>query len=186
MNEPRFDRWARALSDPASRRQTIVASLLGGLALLRGGDGAMAKKKRRKKKKIKRNAFGCVNVGKTCRNSGQCCSGICQGKKGKRKCRAHDVGTCAQDGSGVCTAPNPALLTCNNSDSCFCLRTTAGSSACAQQFVCADCQRDADCEALGFPPGSACAPVSSGNCAGACESGMACVVPCGFEPPVPE
>jgi hypothetical protein len=37
--------------------------------------------------------------------------------------------------------------------------------------------------ALGFPPESACAPVSQGRCAGGCPTGMACLPPCGYVPP---
>jgi hypothetical protein len=47
------------------------------------------------------------------------------------------------------------------------------------------CRRDADCVALGVPPGVACAPRSKGLCAGICETGMACILPCGAEPPQP-
>jgi hypothetical protein len=36
---------------------------------------------------------------------------------------------------------------------------------------------------LGFAPGSVCAPYSSGICAGICDTGMACLVPCGTEVP---
>src|SRR5437867_559955 len=96
MDARHFDRWARPLVEGASRRDAIVAALLGSVALARGGSGVMAKKQKhkRKRKKITRNSFGCVNVGGFCKNGGQCCSGICQGKKGKGKCQAHDASTC--------------------------------------------------------------------------------------------
>jgi hypothetical protein len=51
---------------------------------------------------------------------------------------------------------------CNNRTDCGCFHTTAGSDVCSELFgpsECAACQRDADCEALGFPAGAACAPV---------------------------
>jgi hypothetical protein len=50
---------------------------------------------------------------------------------------------------------------------------------------CVTCRRDTDCVAAGLPPGSACAPVSQGFCAGNCPGGMACLVPCGTGPPPP-
>jgi hypothetical protein len=179
----------RALMHAPSRRHILRGLAGAGLALgiVRQREIAKAKKKRKRKKnnkKAKRNAFGCVSVGGFCKNDGQCCSGICQGKKDKRKCKAHGTGTCDQEGPGICSTPNPALILCNSAE-CACVRTTAGSNFCfdiAYEAAndCADCQTDADCEALGFPPGSACAPFAQGEiCAGAsCEGGMACVTPC--------
>jgi hypothetical protein len=189
MDTVRFDRLTRAFSHLLSRRR-LVGTL--GLAAIGLPDPIAAKKKRkRKKEEPKLNAFGCVNVGQFCKNDEQCCSGICEGKREKRKCKAHGTGTCDQEGPGLCTAPNPELLTCNNSAECACIRTTAGSNFCYDQRSesgsdCAECQQDADCEALGFPPGTACAAVLAGRCAGACAGGMYCTVPCGYEPPAPE
>jgi hypothetical protein len=68
---------------------------------------------------------------------------------------------------------------CNNRTNCGCFRTTGGSDVCAELFPpsdCAECRRDTDCEALGFPLGSACIPYD-------CPSGFACIVPCGKAPP---
>jgi hypothetical protein len=122
-------------------------------------------------------------VGDPCKNADQCCSGICEGKKGKKKCRAHDVGSCDQSRPGYRAEANPYLAACNNGKG-VCFRTTAGSNVCANDFICADCRRDADCEALGSPDGAACAPISSGICGGICESGIACVF--GSGPRTPE
>lgn len=169
-------------------RRSLTAVLGLSTAGLSNLVEAKRKRKRNKKKQIKRNEFGCVGVGKYCKNHGQCCAGICGGKQGKRKCRAHGTGTCDQEGPGLCTSPNPELLKCNNSADCACIRTTAGSSFCFSLLGgddCADCQTDADCAALGFPLGSACAPVSEGGCAGNCPGGMSCEAPCGYVPPVP-
>ena len=176
----------RSLTRVPSRRD-VLRGLVGaglGLAMARFPIVVAAKRKRRKKKKARPNAFGCLEVGDPCQNADQCCSGICEGKKGTRRCRARGVGTCDQQALGWCRADT---LKCNNSQDCACIRTTAGSNFCVQlnvpdEEICADCQRDADCEVLGFPAGSACAPFSVGICAGACESGMACVPPCGYVP----
>lgn len=179
MEQHRLAVVSHSLTRLPARREVLRGLAGAGLALglARFTGGADAKKKRRKKrpKSPKPNAFGCLEVGDTCRNASQCCSGVCEGKHGKRTCRAHDTGTCKQDGE---------LKPCNNRTTCGCFRTTAGSDVCAGLFgpsACADCQRDADCLALGFPPGSAC-----GLSAIPCESGMACYVPCGAELPDPE
>jgi hypothetical protein len=189
MDSLHFDDLIRAL---AGSRRSLLS---GGLSLATGLLGiantdARKKRKRKHKHKKKRtptatpNEFGCLEVGDPCTSEAQCCSGICEGKKGNKTCRAHGTGTCDQDGPNFCTA---ATTLCYNSASCVCARTTAGSNFCGSGLLpsdCAVCQTDADCEALGFPAGSACVQWSSGFCAGFCESGMACIAPCGT--PAPE
>lgn len=163
----------------------LVQSLVGTRRLLLAGGLALAgerigvsvidaknrKRKRKKKPKTARpNGYGCLEVNDPCKSAEECCSGVCEGKKGDRTCRAHDTGTCKQDGQ---------LVPCNNRTNCGCFTTTGGSDICAELFPpseCAECRRDTDCEALGFPQGSACIPFD-------CESGFACMVPCGKAPP---
>jgi hypothetical protein len=184
MDGSQFDDIMRALS--ASRRTFFSAALVIGMGRL-GPFQAKAKKKhkhRHKKRKPKAtpNEFGCLEVGAPCTSEEQCCSGVCDGKKGKKQCQAHGAGTCEQEGQHYCAAVTVPY--CNNSISCVCGRTTAGSNFCGTVLPpsdCADCQRDADCEALGFPVGSVCAPWSSGNCVGICDTGMVCLAPCGTE-----
>jgi hypothetical protein len=99
---------------------------------------------------------------------------------------APSAGTCNQGTPGFCSAANPAHALCDDSLSCVRLQTTGGSAFCgslaARARGCADCEGDADCLALGLPSGSACVPFATGACAGACESGMACVAPCDVAP----
>ncbi len=182
-----LERVTRALTAMPSRRE-VLRGLTGaglGLGLSRFPASVGAKKKRRRKrpeKKPKPNRFGCLSVGDPCKRIEQCCSGVCAGKKGKKTCRAHDTGTCKQEGPEICSIDPPPALTCNNDNTCRCFRTTAGSIVCAQfinnELNCADCARDDDCVAEGFPPGTVCAPLSVGICAGNCASGMACLIPC--------
>ena len=94
MDHHRFDQIARTLSTSQSRRGLLGALGLGAI-LLPGTTGA------KKKKKAKFNKFGCVNVGDYCKNNNQCCSGRCEGKKGKTRCSAHDSSTC-QAGQNAC------------------------------------------------------------------------------------
>jgi hypothetical protein len=189
------DVW-RSLRDVPSRRDVLRGLTAAGLGL---GLAALpelgeAKPKRRKKRKrpkpAKPNQYGCLEVNDPCRRHTQCCSGICTGKPGKKRCRAHGTGTCNQRAPGICEADNPALTFCNNSPTCVCVRTTAGSAFCGEGNLevsrCAPCKRDADCVALGLPPGSACAPTATGNCAGDCATGTVCLVPCGTDPLAPE
>ena len=193
MNATSVEAVTRSLTSAPSRRD-VLRGLAGtgiGLGLAGWSAPADARKKRKRRKKAKKakpNAYGCLEVGDPCKNADHCCSGICQGKKGKKKCQAHGMGTCDQEGPGYCTTPNPALGLCSNSANCACIRTTAGSNFCYDAgaeggSACADCQQDADCEALGFPPGSACAPVLQGRCVGLCAGGMTCLAPCGNPPP---
>jgi hypothetical protein len=188
----RFDALARTLISIASRRQLLRGLVAAGFGVDVARSPALVdarrKRKRKHKKKEKKatpNEFGCFEVGDPCKSEADCCSGICEGKK----CRAHDTGTCNQKAPGTCEAGNPLETLCNGRTDCACLRTTADSNACAQlgTDACADCQKDADCAALGFPPGTACAPFAGDlACTGVCESGMVCTVPCGYTPPDPE
>jgi hypothetical protein len=186
-----FVSMPRALPGIPSRRDVLFSLLATGLGLgIARPDIAAAKKHHHKKRKpkAKPNAFGCLSVGQACKTADQCCSSICEGKKGKRKCRAHGTGTCDQQAEGICTAVNPKLTACDPSGMCACFTTTAGSNFCANNFVqdvCADCRTDADCEAAGFPAGSACLPFTQGNCVGACveQNHMACLPPCGVDLP---
>jgi hypothetical protein len=191
MNQQRLPSLTRSLTRIPSRRGVLCGIARAGLALGLSRFPAIteAKKKRGKTrpKKARPNAFGCLEVGDACRNAGQCCSGICEGKKGKRTCRAHGGGTCRPQ-PGFCLDSTNILLFCNNSTTCVCHRTTADSLYCADTstLTCAECRKDADCVALGFSPEAACLPVFEGACAGGCESGMVCANPCGYEPPSPE
>jgi hypothetical protein len=171
MDALRFDRLARSFTNASSRRgllRSLAASAIG-LAAMRFSGGVEAKKKRKNKikkpTKLKRNAFGCVDVGGKCRgNSANCCSGICEGEKPKQgkkdtsTCIAHNVGECQAD-QDVCLGN---FAPCGTLGSC--LRTTGKASFCGNISLCQACTRDTDCEAE-FGPGAAC-----GVCADACLS----------------
>jgi hypothetical protein len=155
MEGIRFDLLARTLSGRTRRR--VLAGLVGALGLAAVSVPGEARK-RKKKAKLKRNAYGCVDVGKPCRgNSANCCSGICNGKKpkkGKRdksRCLAHNTGVC-QPGLNACKGVD---ATCGTGG--ICLETTGKASFCGDPDTdaCVACNRDADCEAL-LGAGAAC------------------------------
>jgi hypothetical protein len=159
MNGLYLDDVLRTLTQ--SRRSALIAALTAGLF---GRSTVEAKKKRKRKHKKQTkvqpptpNEFGCLEVGDACVSEDDCCSGVCDGKT----CRAHDVGTCGQGQSDVCAIQNPDDAVCVREGlPGLCFRTTAGSDICMNRFLCAPCQRDADCLALGFPQGSACVPLT--------------------------
>jgi hypothetical protein len=165
MDTDRLDHLARTCSRLLSRRG--FAWLLG-LAAVASPDLAAAKRiGRKKKKKIKRNAFGCVNVGNVCRRADQCCSGICGGGK----CRAHDATTC-QVGETFQACGGADVACVSSSDVAGRCVTTSGSGAfCAANVQCFACQQDADCVDL-CGEGAACFPCQS-KC-GEEAGGMAC------------
>jgi hypothetical protein len=136
----RFDHLTRTVSILLSRRTLAGALGLGAFALPNLVDAM--KKRKRKKKKITRNAFGCVKVGNFCKNGGQCCSGICQGKKGKKKCQAHDASTC--QGQDACVG-EVAVCTTTTGVVGSCAVTTGNASYCGRSATCFDCAKDADC-----------------------------------------
>jgi hypothetical protein len=136
-----------------SRRDLLrsLASTGLGLGIVGFADPGEAKKRKRKKK-IRRNTFGCVNVGGFCTNGGQCCSGICQGKKGKKKCKVHNSSSC--DGTDGCSGEFVGCITVTGADGA-CNVTTGKASFCVTSAVCFDCTKDTDCE-LVCGAGAAC------------------------------
>jgi hypothetical protein len=173
MEEARFDLLARTLAERAQRRALIGLAAGFGLAAV-GVPGGEARKGK-KKSKLKRNAYGCVDVDKPCRgNSANCCSGICNGKKPKKgkkdrsRCVAHNTGVC-QPGLDACKGVD---ATCGTGG--ICLETTGKASFCGDPNTeaCAACTRDTDCEAV-LGSGAACI-----YCAAVCPTtqGRVCIL----------
>ena len=172
MESDRFDGLTRTVSMLLSRRAVAGALGLGALAL--PGLADARKKHKRKKKKVKFNDFGCVKVGDFCQNDDQCCSGICQGKKGKSKCRAHDSGTGCQAGDqdSFCGGIDVECITATGITG-VCETTTGNAGYCDFGFACFPCRKDADCQRF-CGPASACL-----RCAAFCPDtgGTACGLP---------
>jgi hypothetical protein len=178
VNKNRFDSLTRSSGGVPSRR-ILLRGLAGaglGLGVARLPQAVAAKKRR--KQKVKFNAFGCVDVGKSCRNASQCCSGICEGKRGKRKCRAHDGGTgcrpgliedgCGGDVDVACTTSTGQVGICNTTtgNAEYCIAIGAGGG---------DCKKDADCRLLCGTDAASCircegVGVCSGPSAGDCAA----------------
>lgn len=140
----RFDALTRSVSRLRTRRALAGALIL---KVLHAAPALDARKRRRKRTpKVRRNAFGCVNVGSFCQNDEQCCSGICAGKQRKRRCQAHDTGGC-QEGMDNCEGI-PVRCLNGTSDGGLCLRTTGEAGYCfgiIDASECFECRRDADC-----------------------------------------
>jgi hypothetical protein len=190
MDSGQFDSLTRAFANISTARRGFVSGTLGGglttLLVRLGAEDAEARKrkkgKKRKKKKIKRNEFGCVNVGKFCKNGGQCCSGICQGKKGKNKCKAHDSQGCqAGQQEETCNAEKVDVpCTTSAGEEGICDTTTGNAGYCRREGDCFPCSKDADCQEF-CGPAAACI-----ICADFCAEtgGTGCVGPgeCTFPP----
>lgn len=159
MTTAQFDRWSRALSR-ASRRQTLLALLLGAETLF-GKEDVVA-------------GTGCKNVGKTCKKKKDCCSGVCKGKKGRKKCKAHDTGGC-QAGQREMGCGGDADVPCTSAsgEEGVCDTTTGNAGYCTVGAGCFPCTKDADCRQF-CGPSAACI-----RCAPECADvgGTACVGP---------
>ena len=173
MDEHQFDRLTRRFVLGG-----FTAAL--GLGMERLLDPASARKGKKRKKKVKFNEFGCVNVGNFCKHDDQCCSGICEGKKGKRKCRNHDAGSGCQKGDNSCVEDLPDCTTATGiSAQTRCGTTTGNASYCWFDGDCMNCSKDEECQEL-CGPAAAC--IKCPNCSMAFDT--ACVGP-GNCPPVP-
>ncbi len=193
MDATCFDALTHALASGATRRAAVRAlgAALGAGVLLPVGANDTTGKKKRRKKPLPLNQFGCLNVGAKCRGkSTLCCSGVCTGrkpKKGKRdqrKCVAHNAAGCAPE-INFCVAP-PSAAFCNPVvPHAVCMVTTGRGNFCGNRAGTSDenncrlCARDKDCEALGFPLGSACVMLAGTNCGSNCATtgARACVPP---------
>lgn len=184
MDSVRFDALAQGLSDSGTRRRLLgqvlaVAGLVGllgpnGWAEIAAGSNATQRKRRQKRKqrrsfRPKFNAFGCVDAGNRCRTAEQCCSGICQGPRGKATCQAHDPGT-LRDGSDSCPLTNfrcgshECMTTTGNLGECH--MTTGNAPYCVSDESngnCVSCARDTDCQRF-CGPRAACIRCTSGFC----------------------
>jgi hypothetical protein len=180
LDSSQFDELIRSLT---GSRRSLVSGALAVTAGWLGISGANAKKKhkhkhKKRKPKAKPNAFGCLNVGDACQSEEQCCSGICEGKKGKRKCVAHNASVCGTD-TDLCTTGQ--LTLCNvTSPSSACVVTTGQAGFCGDftdggDKLCRDCRKDTDCQEE-FGAGAACVSYG-GICAPLCAAGIntACV-----------
>ena len=178
MNVARFDRLTRMVLDVSSRRGLLRTLAVGsGLAVVRA-PGTLPAKGKNKKQKLKRNEFGCVNIGGACRGRDSvCCSGICDGKKPKRG--EKDKSKCVVHHQGVCTAAHRACtddvppVPCNpDRPKAFCFRTTGRAGYCGDDVIpgCIPCRKDADCVSQ-VGQGGACVVCSS------CPDGATCVPP---------
>jgi hypothetical protein len=170
MNRHRFDALTRSLVSRVSRRD-LVARLAGGVLawsaaqLPHLANARKRKRKNKKRKKVRFNEYGCVNVGRLCKNADQCCSGLCEGKKGKKTCRAHDQSTCQPgQSSAVCSGGANVVCTASSGAPGLCLATTGNAGYCYADGDCFACAKDADCEPI-CGSGAACI-TCAGTCAG--------------------
>jgi hypothetical protein len=183
VDQNRFGALMRSLTGAASRRDVARGLTAAGLGLgsMRLPDLVEAKKKRKNKKKRKKarpNAFGCLEVGDPCKTEEQCCSGICEGKKSKRKCRAHDAGSCLT-GAQIDVCGGPAVA-CTSSfgQPGQCATTTGNAAYCLAAIYCHACTTDVECqEANGglLGPNAACFHCAGDVCPEA--GGTACAGP---------
>jgi hypothetical protein len=168
MDGTQFDDLLRSFTQS---RRTYVGGALAAVTGFLIGPGVYAKK-RRKKKKIRRNTFGCVNVGEFCQHADQCCSSICDGGK----CRVHDGGTGCQaglieDGCGgdidvACTTSTGQPGVCNTTtgNAGYCIAFEGGSLV--------TCAKDADCRLVCGGDAAACIKCEGqGVCAGPSAGG---------------
>jgi hypothetical protein len=181
MDSSHFDGLTRSLAK--SRRLLLGGALAlagGGLGVANADGRKKHKNKRKRDKRPKPNAFGCLDVGAACKRSEQCCSGICEGKKGKRKCAAHDTSVCNAD-SDICAAGQGGQCGIYNAN-CLCVSTTGAAPFCGDfttpSILCRECSQDMDCEEE-FGLGAACV-VYGGVCASYCPhtGGASCLPAC--------
>ena len=131
MGHDRVDRWTRMVASTMAQRRSLLALLLEALGLTQAPDEIAA-------------GPGCKDVGAKCKKAMHCCSGVCQGKRGSKRCRAHDTGDCP---AGPFTCDGNVSCTTNTGFVGECLPTTGSAVYCASTQACANCTTDRDCRA---------------------------------------
>jgi hypothetical protein len=146
MDHRQFDHIARSLSAFQSRRGLLGALGMSAIVLPGAAEAKKKHKHKKKKKKAQLNEFGCVNVGGFCQDNTQCCSGRCEGTKGKKLCIAHDSGTC-QGGQSACDdAEGVSCVSSTGAKTGACDTTTGNAPYCsAPGGSCFSCAKDSDC-----------------------------------------
>ncbi len=171
MHPNRFDAMARSVA-PIRSRRALFGLAAGAMTALVGSGSIDVQAQPRAKKKCKAGETKCK---KKCCKTGDICA--------KGKC-VTGQGTCA-DNADACESATGAICKCSQSAAGLCLRRLQGGVRCGIQLnktACDQCLNDADCHALGFPPGSSCVKDSGAECP-LCASntlGM-CVAPCNFK-----
>ena len=172
MDRQRFDALLMSLADESLPRRTVlrlvVAAPLAGL-LARVGAGQRA------------TAASCRQNAKPCDRGNQCCSGVCRGRRDRKKCRpAPGQGTCTIlkdtcEIGGQAAACDPEL-----NATCVCFIRPNGAAFCADPTT-FDCLPCAEC-----PTGTTCVRARNGLCV-SCPIGTGatetiCVRPCQAAP----
>jgi hypothetical protein len=173
MNSHHFDNVIRA---SATSRRALFAGVLAMASGWVGVSTGAAKHKHKRKRKTKAampNAFGCINVGDACLTADQCCSGICEGKKGRKRCQAHDTGECPSGNAVNLCGGVGISCTTSAGTSGRCGTTTGNAGYCGSGGDCFPCAKDADCHAV-CGPGAACV-----QCTEECDVGTVCHSPGG-------
>jgi hypothetical protein len=188
MDAIRFDALTRLLDAPSARRRVLQVQGIAAVSLGFAGTRIDAAYGKKRKRKLKRNQFGCVNVGKPCRGkNGHCCSGICEGKKPKKgkkdrsRCAAHGEDSCQKGQHLTACGGQTVQCTTSTGDVGSCRTTTGQAGYCAADGQCRRCGNDADCRPF-CGPDAACVVCDSVLC----EFGTQCVGPtddgCAFPP----
>lgn len=146
MDGKQFDDMLRRSMQP--RRSLFGWALVGATALLATpGVDARKKRKRKKQKPIaSANEFGCLNVGDPCTSEAQCCSGICTGAKGKRRCQAHDTGGCTAGETFSGCGGADIACTIGPGEAGLCATTTGNAGFCMGPPTDYPCTTDLDCQ----------------------------------------
>jgi len=200
MDSKRFDSLAKTVGRRRSRRSAIHA-LTGAALTAASAKLGLASEPAVAAPVTTERRFNCLVIGDSCNGKDDnCCSGRCEGKKSKKgkkdkngkrqrdredrtKCVAHDEQGCtgAQDQD---TCSSGIRVACGGRSGGGCLRTTGNAGYCGQiqggptppRLACAVCDKDKDCDALGYGPDAACVV-----CASSCEfensRSTACVGP---------
>ena len=198
MDSKRFDSLARTVGRRGSRRSAFQALAAAALTAASARVGLSEEPAVAAQLTTERR-FDCLAVGDSCNgNDSRCCSGRCEGQKGKKakkgkdgrrrrgrddksKCVAHDEDICTAGQDTCSDISNGVAVPCGFRSRGACFQTTGKAGFCGRieggsppRFRCENCTRDTDCQALGYGGDSACV-VCETDCQFRTTNATACV-----------
>ncbi len=182
MDATGFDALARRLAGGATRRGALRRLAAGVLAAALASAGPREAAAARCPRGKKRCRGACIPQSRCC-SSRDCAPGeLCA----KGRC-VTGQGTCATGANACANAGNPFCQDASGETTCVCHGRLEGGTRCgvfSDASLCDQCETDADCIGLGFPPGSSCTQDFGVDCP-LCQNDNrgSCTIPCGRPDP---
>jgi hypothetical protein len=157
MDGRHFDQLTLRLAMLRAKRRGVIAALVATIPFARNGTAILA-------------GPGCKDVGTRCKRKSDCCSNICRGRRGRKKCKSHDTGGCQAGQIEAFCGGTTVQCTTSSGLPGSCNTTSGNAGYCSREGACVSCTKDLDCQNQ-FGAGAACVKCAT------CPGGLGCASP---------